>query len=192
MHTFQPMTADMMEFDPFTKIGKEWALLTAGSKEKANTMTISWGGVGILWGKNVAFVFVRDSRYTKELIDKNEFFSLSFLSEKYRDALNYCGSHSGRDENDKISAAGLTLTSRHSIPFIDEGNMILLCEKMSATRLTEDSFLMPEIAQNGMQIMICTRCILRRSLIFWQDKKTGRWEFIYENSCLPVLCFSDI
>lgn len=171
MHTFQPMTADMMEFDPFTKIGKEWALLTAGSKDKANTMTISWGGVGILWGKNVAFVFVRDSRYTKELIDKNEFFSLSFLSEKYRDALNYCGSHSGRDENDKISAAGLTLTSRHSIPFIDEGNMILLCEKMSATRLTEDSFLMPEIAQNGMQIMICTRCILRRSLIFWQDKK---------------------
>ena len=128
MHTFQPMTADMMEFDPFTKIGKEWALLTAGSKDKANTMTISWGGVGIL-------------------CDKNEFFSLSFLSEKYRDALNYCGSHSGRDENDKISAAGLTLTSRHSIPFIDEGNMILLCEKMSATRLTEDSFLMPEIAQ---------------------------------------------
>ena len=60
---------------------------------------------------------------------------------------NYCGSHSSRDENDKISAAGLTLTSRHSIPFIDEGNMILLCEKMSATRLTEDSFLMPEIAQ---------------------------------------------
>lgn len=174
MHTFQPMTADMMEFDPFTKIGKEWALLTAGSKEKANTMTISWGGVGVLWGKNVAFVFVRDSRYTKELIDKNEFFSLSFLSEKYRDALNYCGSHSGRDEDDKISAAGLTLTSRHSIPFIDEGNMILLCEKMSATRLTEDSFLMPEIAKNGMRIMICTRCILQRSLIFWQDKKNGQ------------------
>lgn len=185
MHTFQPMTADMMEFDPFTKIGKEWALLTAGSKDKANTMTISWGGVGVLWGKNVAFVFVRDSRYTKELIDKNEFFSLSFLSEKYRDALNYCGSHSGRDENDKISAAGLTLTSRHSIPFIDEGNMILLCEKMSATRLTEDSFLMPEIAQNGMQIMICTRCILRRSLIFWQDKK-NRQVGVHIRKLLPA------
>ena len=183
MHTFQPMTADMMEFDPFTKIGKEWALLTAGSKDKANTMTISWGGVGILWGKNVAFVFVRDSRYTKELIDKNEFFSLSFLSEKYRDALNYCGSHSGRDENDKISAAGLTLTSRHSIPFIDEGNMILLCEKMSATRLTEDSFLMPE--KNGMQIMICTRCILRRSLIFWQDKK-NRQVGVHIRKLLPA------
>ena len=178
MHTFQPMTADMMEFDPFTKIGKEWALLTAGSKEKANTMTISWGGVGVLWGKNVAFVFVRDSRYTKELIDKNEFFSLSFLSEKYRDALNYCGSHSGRDENDKISAAGLTLTSRHSIPFIDVGNMILLCEKMYATRLTEDSL-------KGLQIMICTRGILRRSLIFWQDKK-NRQVGVHIRKLLPA------
>lgn len=81
MHTFQPMTADMMEFDPFTKIGKEWALLTAGSKEKANTMTISWGGVGVLWGKNVAFVFVRDSRYTKELIrtKMNSFLSAFYL-----------------------------------------------------------------------------------------------------------------
>ena len=48
MHTFQPITADMIEFDPFTKIGKEWAPLTAGSKDKANTMTISWGGVGVL------------------------------------------------------------------------------------------------------------------------------------------------
>ncbi len=145
MHTFQPLPADMLEFDPFTKIGKEWALLTAGSKAKANTMTISWGGVGVMWGKNVVFVFVRDSRYTKELIDNGEFFSLSFLSEDYRPALNYCGSHSGR-EGDKFAGAGLTPAFRHSIPFVDEGNLILLCKKMSATRITEDSFLLPELA----------------------------------------------
>lgn len=144
MHTFQPLPSDILEFNPFTKIGKEWALLTAGPKAKANTMTISWGGVGVLWGKNVAFVFVRDSRYTKELMDSGEFFSLSFLAEEYRKALNYCGAHSGREE-DKIKEAGLSLNSRHSIPFIDEGNMILLCKKMSATRLTGDSFLVPEI-----------------------------------------------
>ena len=146
MHTFQPMTADMMEFDPFTKIGKEWALLTAGSKEKANTMTISWGGVGVLWGKNVAFVFVRDSRYTKELIDKNEFFSISFLDETYRQALNYCGAHSGRDE-DKIANAGLNSNHKMGIPFIDESNLVLLCHKLSATRITEDSFLSPDIKE---------------------------------------------
>ena len=53
MHTFQPIPADMLDMNPFTKIGKEWALLSAGTKQKANTMTVSWGGVGVFWGKNV-------------------------------------------------------------------------------------------------------------------------------------------
>lgn len=70
-------------------------------------MTVSWGGVGVLWGKNVAFIFIRDSRYTKELLDENEFFSLTFLSEQYRDALNYCGSPL-RTERRQIKGAGLT------------------------------------------------------------------------------------
>ena len=146
MHTFQPYPIDLVEMNPFTKIGKEWMLITAGDEKKANTMTASWGGVGVLWGKNVAFIFVRDSRYTKEFIDANEFFSITFLSGQYRDALNYCGSHSGRDE-DKFAAAGLTLATRHNISYVDEGNFVLLCEKMSATRITEDSFLLPEIKE---------------------------------------------
>lgn len=53
-------------------------------------MTVSWGGVGVLWGKNVVFIFIRDSRYTKEFLDNGDLFSLSFLNEDYRDALNYC------------------------------------------------------------------------------------------------------
>lgn len=56
MHTFQPIPVDMLDMNPFTKIGKEWALLTAGNKQESNTMTISWGGVGVLWGKNVVYV----------------------------------------------------------------------------------------------------------------------------------------
>lgn len=144
MHTFQPIPADMLEFNPFTKFGKEWALVTVGSKTKANTMTVSWGGVGELWGKNAAFIFVRDSRYTKELLEQNEFFSVTFMNESYRSALNYCGSHSGRNEN-KFEAAGLTPAYRHSIPYIDEGNFVLLCKKMAASRLTEDTFLVPTI-----------------------------------------------
>lgn len=146
MHTFEQIPIDLIELNPFTKIGQEWALVTAGTKTAVNTMTISWGGMGVLWGKNVAFVFVRDSRYTKEFLDKNEFFSISFLSEKYRAALKYCGSHTGRSEN-KIEQAGLTLTFRHNIPYIDEGNFVLLCEKMSATRITETSFCLPEIKE---------------------------------------------
>lgn len=144
MHNFQTYPIEMLEFNPFSKIGKEWALVSAGSRQNVNTMTISWGGMGVMWGKNVVFVFIRDTRYTKELIDRNEFFSLTFLSEKYREALNYCGSHSGRDE-DKIANAGLTSNVKIGIPYIDEGNLVLLCHKLSATRITEDSFLSHDI-----------------------------------------------
>lgn len=144
MHTFQPIPVDMLDINPFTKIGKEWALLSAGTKQKANTMTVSWGGVGVMWGKNVVYIFVRDSRYTKELLDAGDFFSLTFLDEKYREALNYCGSHSGKD-GDKMKAAGLSFDYRHGIPYVDEGNLVFICEKMSATRITEDSFLNSEI-----------------------------------------------
>ena len=146
MHNFQPYPIDMLEFNPFTKIGKEWALVTTNADTKDNTMTISWGGMGVMWGKNVVYVFIRDTRYTKEFIDKNEFFSISFLDETYRQALNYCGAHSGRDE-DKIANAGLNSNHKMGIPFIDEGNLVLLCHKLSATRITEDSFLSPDIKE---------------------------------------------
>ena len=63
MHTFQPYPIDMLDITPFTKLSKEWALVTAGDKEKSNTMTVSWGGTGVLWGKNVVYIFVRDTRY---------------------------------------------------------------------------------------------------------------------------------
>ena len=61
---------ELLEINTFTKFSKEWALVSSGTKNNANTMTVSWGGVGVIWGKNVAYIFVRESRYTKELIDK--------------------------------------------------------------------------------------------------------------------------
>lgn len=149
-HVFQPIPVDLFECNPFNKIGKEWALITAGDKEKVNTMTVSWGGMGVMWGKNVFFLFIRDSRYTKEFIDNNSFLSVSFLGEEYREALNYCGSHSGRKEN-KIQNAGLTVGYKMGIPYIDEADAVVIGQKLSATRLTEDSFLTPDIAKKWYQ-----------------------------------------
>ena len=146
MHTFPPYPVEVLGMNPFTKLSKEWALVTAGSKSKCNTMTVSWGGVGVLWGKNVVYIFIRDSRYTKEFIDNGDFFSISFLDEGYRNALNYCGSHSGRNE-DKFQKAGLTPAFRHSIPYPDEANFVILCKKMAAVPITEDSFVDPSISK---------------------------------------------
>ncbi len=146
MHQFQPYPVDLLELNPFTKISSEWMLITAGNQEKANAMTASWGGLGVLWGKNVAFIFVRENRYTKEFIDKEAYFSCSFFDKKYKNDLKYFGVVSGRQE-DKFKISGLTVNFKDDIPYVDEGNFICLCKKMAAVPITEAHFLDPEIRE---------------------------------------------
>ena len=144
MHTFQPYPVDLLEFNPFSKIGTEWMAVTAGDKNKANTMTASWGTVGVLWGKNVVSIFIRESRYTKEFIDKQDTFSLTFFDTQDKEnklALKYFGAVSGRNE-DKISNAKMHVDyASDGTPYIDEGNLVLVCRKMSATRILPDQFI---------------------------------------------------
>lgn len=98
-----------LQTDIFTRFDKDWAVLAAGTKGRSNGMTISWGGMGTLWGKPVATVYVRDSRYTLQFMEKNDYFTLSFYPENCRRALGIMGSKSGRD-GDKWKLAGLTET----------------------------------------------------------------------------------
>ena len=64
----------------FSMIGEQWMLVTAGTVERCNTMTASWGGLGVLWGKPVATVYIRPQRYTLEFVEREDCFTLSFLS----------------------------------------------------------------------------------------------------------------
>lgn len=146
MHTFQPYPIELIEFNPFTKIGKEWMLITASDGDKINAMTASWGGVGVLWGKETAFCFVRESRYTKEFIDRSDYFSLTFFDKSYKSALKYFGIVSGRKE-DKISNAQMHVNYHEDIPFIDEGNFVVCCKKMSATPIRPEQFIAPDIKE---------------------------------------------
>ena len=146
MHTFQPYPVDLIEFDPFTKIGKEWMLITATNGDKTNAMTASWGGVGVLWGKDTTFIFIRESRFTKEIIDQSDTFSLTFFDRTYRSALKYFGAVSGRNE-DKIKNAKMHINYHDGIPFIDEGNFVICCKKMSATPILPEHFVMSDIQE---------------------------------------------
>ncbi len=126
--------------NPFEMIGKDWMLVTAGNKEQCNTMTASWGGLGIMWGKQVAFVFVRPQRYTKEFIDKEERFTLTFFSKEYKKELGYLGKVSGRDEN-KIEKANLTVSYENEVPYFEEANIVLVCKKLYHQYLEEQCFI---------------------------------------------------
>ncbi len=139
MHTFQPIPIDLFDFNPFEKIGNEWMLIGAEANEKVNAMTASWGGIGVMWNKNVAYIVVRDSRYTLELLDGSGYFSLSFFSKDYHSALKYLGAVSGRDE-DKIKGSRLTVQHHNGIPFFDEAVTVILCRKMCKQKIAPESF----------------------------------------------------
>lgn len=145
-HQFQPLPVDFPEFNPFNMIGKDWFLITAGTEEKVNTMTAGWGGAGVMWGKNVCFIVVRESRYTKEFIDKCDTFSLSFFDHEQHPALKYLGQVSGRDE-DKIANARMHVDFQDNTPFIDEARTVVICKKLSATKLSPDQFIDMDIEE---------------------------------------------
>lgn len=139
MKNFQEITVKDLNENAFKLIGTDWALITAGTEGNLNTMTASWGGVGVLWNKNVAFIFVRPQRYTREFLDNNEYFTLSFFDDM-REALTICGRKSGRD-CDKITEAGLTPVFNEQAPYFDEARLVLVCRKLYCQRLTEDSII---------------------------------------------------
>ena len=140
---FKEVKAEELQFNPFTKIGKEWMLITAGTEEKYNTMTASWGGVGVIWGKDVVTAYIRPQRYTKEFVDANDTFTISFFPEGYKKALSLCGSVSGRDRA-KISEAGLTACFVDGAPAFEEASLVFVCKKMYHGDLFPENFDAPE------------------------------------------------
>ena len=136
MSLFREITPKEYAGSPFSEIGAGWMLITAGNREKCNTMTASWGGMGVLWGKNVVFAFIRESRYTKEFADREERLSLTFPPEQYRKAMQYLGTVSGRDE-DKIAKSGLTLAFDGDTPYFEEGERVFICRKIRSVSLRE-------------------------------------------------------
>ena len=121
-------------------IGQQWMLVTAGKENHFNTMTASWGGLGFLWNKPVAFVFVRPERYTFEFMEEYGMFTLSFMGSEYRKALALCGSKSGRD-TDKVAEAGLKpLTSEQGNVWFDGAEIVLECRTLYADFLKSDQF----------------------------------------------------
>ena len=139
------MNQKIEEFsNAFKKIGKDWMLISASEGDKVNGMTASWGGFGVIWGQNVAYIFVRQSRYTKEFIDKSDVLSLSFFDADKKSILGYMGKVSGRNE-DKIAKAGLTVEFLDGIPIYKEASQNLLCRKLYAGPVSPEHFIDEDI-----------------------------------------------
>lgn len=125
-------------------IGKDWMLVTAAKDGKVNTMTASWGGLGVMWGKNVAFLVIRPQRYTKEFIDGSEKLSLTFYDETQKKTLSYLGTVSGREE-DKIAKSGLTVAFDGEVPYFKEANIVIEAKKLYHQEFQPECMLDPAI-----------------------------------------------
>ena len=123
--------------DIFELFDKQWALLSAGNKDKFNMMTISWGGLGTLWNKPVATVYVRTSRLTHDFMDDNEYFTVSYYSESYKKTLSVLGAKSGR-EMDKMNVEGLTAVEAGDSVTFKEAEITLVCRKLFKQQIDVD------------------------------------------------------
>lgn len=130
---------------------RQGLLLAAGDFDKKdyNCMTVGWGSFGVMWNKPFALVVVRPTRHTWHFMEKSDSFTLCAFSEEYRPALDYLGSHSGR-EGDKVKASGLTPIASRVVrsPGFQEAELVVECRKIYFGDLDPSHFLDPQIEES--------------------------------------------
>lgn len=126
---FKQVDPKTLDLNVFSAVDDQWMLITAGTAQRCSTMTASWGGLGILWNRPMATIYIRPQRYTREFVDGNEYFTLTFFSEQWRKALSFCGTKSGRNV-DKVKECGFTVAEAQcGAPYFQEAELVLVCRK---------------------------------------------------------------
>lgn len=122
-----------LSLKPYSLWEDQWFLLCAGdySLKRFNSMTVSWGSIGVMWNKPFVKVVVRPTRHTYAFIDKYPDFTVCAFPEKYRKTLQILGVKSGKDM-DKINSSGLTPCASTAVnaPSFSEAELVLECRKI--------------------------------------------------------------
>jgi flavin reductase (DIM6/NTAB) family NADH-FMN oxidoreductase RutF len=165
---FTTIKPEQLTDNPFKLIGKDWMLITGGTPDRFNTMTASWGGLGVLWERQVAFCFIRPTRYTYEFVESSDNYTLSFLGEEHRKAMTFIGTHSGRD-TDKIRETGLTPVKEGGLIYFNEARLVLACRKLYFQDITPERFLdqtindmYPKKDYHRMYVGEIVKCLVRQ------------------------------
>ena len=133
--------------DNLAKRISESALLCVKHDDRVNAMTVSWGGFGVLWGKDVCLVFVRPSRFTYGFCEAEDKFTLSFFGGNRRDTLSYCGKKSGRD-TDKIKDCNLSFSDEDGFIVFDDAEITLKLRKLYSDDIKRECFNVPCLLTN--------------------------------------------
>ncbi|MCQ2771893.1 MAG: flavin reductase [Bacilli bacterium] len=129
---------DLSKYKDSVSLFKEDAITIVRDGDKYNPMTIGWGGIGVLWNRPCCTAYIHETRYSKELFDKEDYFVVATLSSKNIEQLRYFGTVSGRDE-DKALKSGLTLVKDGEVGYFEECEIVIVCKKMGQTKMDIDS-----------------------------------------------------
>lgn len=144
---YKQIAPDRIPGNIIKMLNDDWMLITAGDKDKFNMMTASWGGLGVLYGKPVATCFINPTRYTYQLMENNDTYTLTFYTEAYREALRYCGTTSGKDA-DKVKGSGLSpITTPEGSQAFSEAWLIIECRKLVSQSLTPEAISNEEVKE---------------------------------------------
>lgn len=146
---FEQIEISSLELNPFSTLKEDTFLITAANGGNWNTMTAAWGFFGVMWAKPTFGIVVRNSRHTYSFLEAANGFTCSFFSPDYKKALQFCGSHSGRD-TDKAEATGLkpvSLEGPEGIELVtfEQANLVFCCTKASRTDINPEDFIDPSI-----------------------------------------------
>jgi len=138
---FQLIDIKSLRDNPVSLFADNWFVVTAGNDSAFNQMTISWGALGSLWNAPVATIYIRDSRYTYQYINKGKYFTLCAFDEAYREKVLFIGSHSGKN-TDKIKDTGLSpLKTKLGNIYYKEARLVMECEKIYSGDLLPEEIL---------------------------------------------------
>lgn len=127
------------------KMWNDYFIITAGNDELFNPMAGGWGGLGNLFNRPVAYCFIDPSRYTYGIMQKNNTYTLTFYTPAYQDAIQYVGTHSGRD-GDKVAGSKLTpITTPSGSKAFAEAWLVIECKKIATQLLTPSSITDPAV-----------------------------------------------
>lgn len=134
------ITVRELSLNPFVSIGEEWCLIASSDEKGFNAMTASWGGLGVLWNKNVVSVYIRPQRFTKSKVDVSDRFTVAFFDKKYKKQLGIFGSKSGKD-HDKEALCDFHVVEDGEYAYHKEAKLVLECKVVYHDRIRPECML---------------------------------------------------
>lgn len=137
---FKQISPEEMSDNVFTLVGKILPVITAGKGDDYNSMTASGGGMGLLFKKPTTWCVLQSKRYTLELIEREQTYTISYFPHEYKKQVHFLGSKSGRD-SEKMKEVELTRiqTPSENISYKEAG-LILECKLTQITTPAPNDF----------------------------------------------------